>query len=60
MINSAKQFINQKNKRLTLLGMSGVGKTHLAKLIGEEGDGTIFLEIIELEQLILKKPLLIM
>ena len=37
MINSAKQFINQKNKRLTLLGMSGVGKTHLAKLIGEEG-----------------------
>jgi len=38
MIKSAKQFINQKNKRLTLLGMSGVGKTHLAKLIGEEGD----------------------
>ena len=37
MKNSAKQFINQKNKRLTLLGMSGVGKTHLAKLIGEEG-----------------------
>ena len=37
MINSAKQFINQKNKRLTLLGMSGVGKTHLAKLVGEEG-----------------------
>ncbi|MDB4038290.1 ATPase [Candidatus Thioglobus sp.] len=37
MINSAKQFINQKNKRLTLLGMSGVGKTRLAKLIGEEG-----------------------
>ena len=37
MINSAKQFINQKNKRLTLLGMSGVGKTHLAKLIGEKG-----------------------
>ena len=38
MINSAKQFLDQKNKRLTLLGMSGVGKTHLAKLIGEEGD----------------------
>ena len=27
----------KKNKRLTLLGMSGVGKTHLAKLIGENG-----------------------
>ncbi|MDC1386516.1 ATPase [Candidatus Thioglobus sp.] len=38
MISSAKQFINQKNKRLTLLGMSGVGKTHLAKLIGEDGE----------------------
>ena len=37
MIDSAKQFIDQKNKRLTLLGMSGVGKTHLAKLIGEKG-----------------------
>ncbi len=34
----AKEFINQKNKRITLLGMSGVGKTHLAKLIGEKGD----------------------
>ena len=37
MINSADQFKNEKNKRLTLLGMSGVGKTRLAKLIGEEG-----------------------
>ena len=35
---SAKEFRNKKNKRLTLLGMSGVGKTHLAKLIGENGD----------------------
>jgi len=35
---SAKEFRSKKNKRLTLLGMSGVGKTHLAKLIGENGD----------------------
>ena len=35
---SAKDFLKNKNKRITLLGMSGVGKTHLAKLIGEEGD----------------------
>ena len=34
---SAKEFIAKENKRITLLGMSGVGKTHLAKLIGEEG-----------------------
>jgi len=32
-----KEFRSEKNKRLTLLGMSGVGKTHLAKLIGENG-----------------------
>lgn len=38
MIATAEQFIKDKNKCLTLLGMSGVGKTHLAKLIGEEGD----------------------
>jgi len=38
MIDSADQFKNEKNKRLTLLGMSGVGKTRLAKLIGEGGD----------------------
>ncbi len=37
-MTSAKDFIANKNKRITLLGMSGVGKTHLAKLIGEEGD----------------------
>ena len=60
MINSAKQFINQKNKRLTLLGMSGVGKTHLAKLIGEEGGWYHFSGDIELVRLILKKPSLIM
>ena len=35
---SEKEFRSEKNKRLTLLGMSGVGKTHLAKLIGENGD----------------------
>ena len=34
---TAKEFRGEKNKRLTLLGMSGVGKTHLAKLIGENG-----------------------
>jgi len=34
---AAKEFRREKNKRLTLLGMSGVGKTHLAKLIGENG-----------------------
>jgi len=34
---TAKEFRREKNKRLTLLGMSGVGKTHLAKLIGENG-----------------------
>ena len=34
---SSKEFINKKNKRITLLGMSGVGKTRLAKLIGEGG-----------------------
>ena len=34
---TAKEFKSEKNKRLTLLGMSGVGKTHLAKLIGENG-----------------------
>ena len=35
---SAKDFLDSKNRRITLLGMSGVGKTHLAKLIGEDGD----------------------
>jgi len=35
---TAKEFRSEKNKRLTLLGMSGVGKTHLSKLIGENGD----------------------
>ena len=35
---SAEEFKKQKNKCITLLGMSGVGKTRLAKLIGEEGD----------------------
>jgi len=34
---TAKEFRREKNKRLTLLGMSGVGKTHLAKLVGENG-----------------------
>ena len=34
---TAQEFRGEKNKRLTLLGMSGVGKTHLAKLIGENG-----------------------
>jgi shikimate kinase len=31
---SAKEFSKSKHKRLTLLGMSGVGKTHLSKLLG--------------------------
>ena len=34
---AAKEFRQEKNKRLTLLGMSGVGKTRLAKLIGANG-----------------------
>jgi|TARA_B110000008_G_C16882464_1_gene529520 hypothetical protein len=34
---SAKEFKKQRNKCITLLGMSGVGKTHLAKLLGEGG-----------------------
>ena len=34
---SAKEFLAKENKCITLLGMSGVGKTHLAKLIGKEG-----------------------
>ena len=34
---TAKEFKDKKNKRLTLLGMSGVGKTRLAKLIGKNG-----------------------
>ena len=34
---TAKEFRSEKNKRLPLLGMSGVGKTHLSKLIGENG-----------------------
>jgi shikimate kinase len=33
---SANDFIKTKQKRLTLLGMSGVGKTHLAKLLSKE------------------------
>ena len=34
---TAEQFKKEKNKRLTLLGMSGVGKTHLSKLLSKEG-----------------------
>lgn len=34
---SAEAFKNSKQKCLTLLGMSGVGKTHLAKLLSKEG-----------------------
>ncbi len=33
---SADEFNHAKQKRLTLLGMSGVGKTHLAKLLSKE------------------------
>ena len=33
---SANEFINSRHKRLTLLGMSGVGKTHLAKLLSKD------------------------
>ncbi|CAC9588177.1 ATPases of the AAA+ class [uncultured Gammaproteobacteria bacterium] len=31
---AAKEFSKSKHKHLTLLGMSGVGKTHLSKLLG--------------------------
>ncbi|AXE61362.1 ATPase [Candidatus Thioglobus sp. NP1] len=37
MAISREQFNSEKNKRLTLLGMSGVGKTHLAKLLNKDG-----------------------
>jgi hypothetical protein len=33
---SANEFRNSQHKRLTLLGMSGVGKTHLAKLLSKQ------------------------
>ena len=33
---TAEQFKQSKNKRLTLLGMSGVGKTHLSKLLSNK------------------------
>ncbi|CAC9963858.1 ATPases of the AAA+ class [Bathymodiolus heckerae thiotrophic gill symbiont] len=33
---SANEFLNAKHKHLTLLGMSGVGKTHLAKLLSKQ------------------------
>lgn len=33
---SANEFSKSANKRLTLLGMSGVGKTHLAKLLSND------------------------
>jgi hypothetical protein len=33
---SAEQFRKMSEKRLTLLGMSGVGKTHLSKLLCED------------------------
>jgi len=33
---SANHFFNAQQKCLTLLGMSGVGKTHLAKLLSEQ------------------------
>ncbi|HCE35788.1 MAG TPA: ATPase, partial [Gammaproteobacteria bacterium] len=35
---SAEQFKQSKNKCLTLLGMSGVGKTHLSKLLSNEDE----------------------
>ncbi len=34
---SSSEFKNSNHKRLTLLGMSGVGKTHLAKLLSRQG-----------------------
>lgn len=33
---SAREFSDSSSKRLTLLGMSGVGKTHLSKLLGSD------------------------
>lgn len=36
MKRTANKFKHSPNKHLTLLGMSGVGKTHLAKLLGAQ------------------------
>jgi len=37
MYKSAQQWIKEKNKRVLLFGMSGLGKTHLANLLRKSG-----------------------
>ena len=34
---SPQQFLDSENKRITLLGMSGVGKTRLASILRSRG-----------------------
>lgn len=37
-MTAATSFLRSKNKQITLLGMSGVGKTHIAKMLAKSGD----------------------
>lgn len=37
MFKSAQQWVKDKNKRVLLFGMSGLGKTHIAKLLRKSG-----------------------
>ena len=37
MFKSAQQWVKEKNKRVLLFGMSGLGKTHIAKLLRKSG-----------------------
>ena len=34
----SKDFLSKGNKRITLLGMSGVGKTHISKMLNSDGN----------------------
>jgi len=37
MFKSTQQWVKEKNKRVLLFGMSGLGKTHIAKLLRKSG-----------------------